>query len=346
MYRDGWYIIGGEDYHFEYHGELTCNGTHWDDDIGYYLFNADGKLARNQWVQVDGFWAYGDENGVAIENDWCQIGGTWYYFNWIEMVDAPFEIDNKLHLFAASGAWLGESNVSNGWVQTTYGYWYYLENKQFATGWRQLGGKWYYFDTDYYYAYMGDYYWIDDVYYVFDDNCAMVTGWFETDWGWCYADANGVSIGDDWIQLGGVWYYFDYHYMAQGEMVLIDDVWHLFGESGAWLGEVDSFANVEGWKYADNSWYYIEDGVLADGLRKINGQIYYFDEGRMITNDYALVYTGNLYDEIMLSSGEFLAAFDGNGHMMKNQWYFIKDAEKWIWLDNQGYGVIPRVMYY
>lgn len=344
LYRDGWYIIGGEDYYFEYSGELTCNGTHWDDEIGYYLFNADGKLARNEWVMVNGYWAYGDENGVAVENDWCQINGTWYYFDWIEMVDAPFMIDNKLHLFASSGAWLGESNVSTGWVQTTYGYWYYLENMQLATGWRQLGGKWYYFDTDYYYAYMGDYWYIDDVPYVFDNNCAMVTGWYETEWGWCYSDANGVAFHGDWMQVGSTWYYFDGFYMSQDGMTLIDDVWHLFGKSGAWLGEVENLTTTNGWKFMDGSWYYVEYGEFVDGLRKINGQVYGFYNGRMITNDYALAYTGSLYGETILSATEYIIAFDGQGHIIRNQWYYLKDFKEWIWLDNQGFGTITASM--
>ncbi|MBO4235310.1 MAG: hypothetical protein J5928_02540 [Firmicutes bacterium] len=85
----------------------------------------------------------------------------------------------------------------------------------FAGGWQQIDGKWYFFDENSGYAYGGWYNGSYDIYgkaYYFKD-CVMQTGWIQSEYGndvWYYADPNGVLIsGEGWQYIDGKWYWFE-----------------------------------------------------------------------------------------------------------------------------------------
>ena len=339
--RDGgaWYWMNGS-------GVMTKNTTVWDYEAQcYYAVGADGKMVSNGWVELNGSWYYADgtQDGKLVENDWLQLGSTWYYFDRCRMVDEPTFIDEQLNLFSASGAWLGYSNVTNGWV-AAYDSWYYLENGQFATGWRWLGA-WYYFDEyDYLAAVDGVYYDNNDVPYLFNQDAALTTGWYlSSDDIWYYADAEGKAVVSDWLQLGSTWYYFDYDgWMLEDTVYEVDGEEHIFAVGGAWLGALGEYA--DGWQYLYGDWYYFEDGYVSYGLMKIDGQIYAFNP-KMAANDYWFVRIYSIEGE-QLGYGTYLLALDGNGYLVKNQWKYIDELEVWVWFDNQGYGVLPDMGYY
>jgi len=72
----------------------------------------------------------------------------------------------------------------NGWVKTEMG-WMYNESGKPVTGWKQIDGKWYYFEA----------------------NGVMQTGWKQIGDKWYYFHTDG-AMRTDWKQIGGKWYYF------------------------------------------------------------------------------------------------------------------------------------------
>lgn len=84
---------------------------------------------------------------------------------------------------------LNPIGASAEWKQDSTGWWY-TEGNSWATGWREIDGKWYYFDNDGY----------------------MKTGWIQDENKWYYLDSdgamlknttiNGYALGSDgaWVQ--------------------------------------------------------------------------------------------------------------------------------------------------
>ena len=89
---------------------------------------------------------------------------------------------------------------SNGWVKTEIG-WMYKENGKLVTGWKQIDGKWYYFEA----------------------SGVMQTGWKQVSGKWYYFHTDG-AMRTGWKQIGDKWYYFyeDGH-MAKSEKIQGED---------------------------------------------------------------------------------------------------------------------------
>lgn len=89
---------------------------------------------------------------------------------------------------------------SNGWVKTEIG-WMYKENGKLVTSWKQIDGKWYYFEA----------------------SGVMQTGWKQVSGKWYYFHTDG-AMRTGWKQIGDKWYYFheDGH-MAKSEKIQEED---------------------------------------------------------------------------------------------------------------------------
>ena len=72
----------------------------------------------------------------------------------------------------------------NGWVKTEIG-WMYNEKGKPVTGWKQIDGKWYYFES----------------------TGVTQTGWKLVSGKWYYFHTDG-AMRTDWKQIDGKWYYF------------------------------------------------------------------------------------------------------------------------------------------
>ena len=74
----------------------------------------------------------------------------------------------------------------------------------------------------------------------FNENGAMLTGWFEKSEGWYYANSNG-SLALGWKKSGGRWYYLDGNnsehpgLMAENTNMLINGKYYGFNANGAML---------------------------------------------------------------------------------------------------------------
>ena len=237
-----------------------------------------------------------------------------------------------------------------GWYQENHHWRFYQDDKP-ALNWKQIQGKWYYFDQDgnrlHSTIYKG---------YAFDQDGAMVeNSWTNLDNQWYYADSSGRLAQNTWKKINGSWYYFD----QTGSMLSNTSVdGYLLTNSGA-MAE-------KGWIKLDQNWYYVTPSsrISQDKWEKINGSWYYFDKngvmlsqttigayllgdsGAMAENSWVKInenwYYANAYGKYSQDKWEKINgswyAFEQNGVMLSNKWkesYYLKTsgamAEKeWI----------------
>lgn len=237
-----------------------------------------------------------------------------------------------------------------GWYQENHHWRFYQDDKP-ALNWKQIQGKWYYFDQDgnrlHSTIYKG---------YAFDQDGVMVeNSWTNLDNQWYYADSSGRLAQNTWKKINGSWYYFD----QTGSMLSNTSVdGYLLTNSGA-MAE-------KGWIKLDQNWYYVTPSsrISQDKWEKINGSWYYFDKngvmlsqttigayllggsGAMAENSWVRInenwYYANAYGKYSQDKWEKINgswyAFEQNGVMLSNKWkesYYLKAsgamAEKeWI----------------
>ena len=191
-----------------------------------------------------------------------------------------------------------------GWYQENHHWRFYQDDKP-ALNWKQIQGKWYYFDQDgnrlHSTVYKG---------YAFNQDGVMVeNSWTNLDNQWYYADSSGRLAQNTWKKINGSWYYFD----QTGSMLSNTSVdGYLLTKSGA-MAE-------KGWTKLDQIWYYVAPSgkILQDKWEKINGSWYYFDkDGGMLS---ATTFKGYLFNQ--------------SGAMAENNWVKIKDT--WFYANGSG----------
>ena len=146
--QTGWQKISGSWYYFSAGGKMQ---TGWQKISGsWYYFSAGGKM-KTGWQQISGSWYYFTSGGKMV-NGWQKIGGYWYYFKSGIMQNGADNyglmlIDGQIYKFNSSGklyvGWYSEVDDYSGVTV-----WYYFDAKGLASGWKQVGSTWYYFDPD------------------------------------------------------------------------------------------------------------------------------------------------------------------------------------------------------
>lgn len=191
-----------------------------------------------------------------------------------------------------------------GWYQENHHWRFYQDDKP-ALNWKQIQGKWYYFDQDgnrlHSTVYKG---------YAFDQDGVMTeNSWTKLDNQWYYADSSGRLAQNTWKKINGSWYYFD----QTGSMLSNTPVYgYLLTKSGA-MAE-------KGWTKLNQIWYYVDPSgrISQDKWEKINGSWYYFDkDGGMLS---ATTFKGYLFNQ--------------SGAMAENNWVKIKDT--WFYANGSG----------
>ena len=191
-----------------------------------------------------------------------------------------------------------------GWYQENHHWRFYQDDKP-ALNWKQIQGKWYYFDQDgnrlHSTVYKG---------YAFDQDGVMIeNSWTKLDNQLYYADSSGRLAQNTWKKINGSWYYFD----QTGSMLSNTAVdGYLLTKSGA-MAE-------KGWTKLDQIWYYVAPSgkISQDKWEKINGSWYYFDkDGGMLS---ATTFKGYLFNQ--------------SGAMAENNWVKIKDT--WFYANGSG----------
>ena len=92
------------------------------------------------------------------------------------------------------------------WVQEEAGWRYYANNKA-VTGWKQVDGKWFFFNAEG----VSQKWWVQDngTWYYLNGSGEMQTGWLQDNGTWYYLEASGAMKASQWFEVNGKWYYVD-----------------------------------------------------------------------------------------------------------------------------------------
>lgn len=175
---------------------LTCNGLKPVVTGSYNILLKQGMLARNSWVESNGYWYHGDENGRVMKNQWFEN----YYF------------DNNGHM------------VTNTWIDNHY----VAEDGMYHPAeWVQSNGKWWYKHSDGSYT-QNSFEEIDGHWYYFDENGYMVIGWKKVNNTWYYFYGSGIMASNAWVG--------DYYLEASGAMATNKWIGNYYvGSDGKWV---------------------------------------------------------------------------------------------------------------
>ena len=281
--QSSWQQIGGSWYYFSPYSYYMCTGV---TTIGgeTYVFDSNGRWTKQTgWLEIKNgsntTWYYIESDGNPAKG-WKKIGGVWYYFETYSggmMKNGTRSIDGEWYAFASNGAWI----TGTGWQKFTYpngsAQWIYTENGKIITGWKKLGGTWYYFNPPYGYMVSEDWL-IDGKIEQFNSSGAWTgtrktIGWVQYAMDWYYVDNTNGDLATGWRTINGVKYYFDpdWNYMYGQGWWSIDGKGYYFARSGA--------LQTDGFIYTDwgERYYADADGVLQGGWLELDGVKYYFD---------------------------------------------------------------------
>lgn len=263
---NNWYYLGGDDGYTMLTGARKI-GKKW------YIFSAGGVLKK--------------ELGKALPTGWVKAGSDWYFFRNGKVLTGRYTIGGKIYSLKQSLL------ISGGFTDLEEGRSYYSRSDGAAqnyTGWKELGGKWFWFGKDGK-AVLDN--WINDkgkLYYGTENG--ILKGYQVVNGRLYHFDNSGLmteicNYSNGWKRLGGNDYYFRGGVALAGQIVTDKGKNYLLDQSGklAKNKEVNGYyANASGivicnaWKKVDGVYrYYGADGKRLQGIRKIGGKIYYLD---------------------------------------------------------------------
>lgn len=375
---EGWAQSNGSWVYYDANGSLVYNDWKKGADNQWRYLNGEGQMAVSEWV--DGEY-YVDGNGLMLTNKWIKVTTDsgeyeWYYFgsSGKKIADTWKKIDDKWYHFDNDG------RMELGWILDDL--YYTGEDGVMRTGWQRLippddydekkdrvvpgydsgdtaddGKYWFYFGSN------GKKYTpndgssgeygtrrIDGVYYCFDDDGALQTGWQNV-----RSEAGG-SIGDymyfgsdgkakiGWYSIeppedldgydGDVeWFYFsnsgkpkasDSERLSTGDMTRINGKTYLFNHLGNPVYGLKKVYTGSG----ENDWtaYYFgskDKSCVQKGKMKVEeddgtkSEFYFADNGRGYTGvrDGDLYYKGRLQ---RAEDGEKYTCYrvDGNNYVV------------------------------
>ena len=223
----GWLLLGSTWYYLnggneEYPGLMYANCGQ-EIDGAKYFFDGNGAMGTG-WVLRPEGWYYASGSGAMITG-WIRLGGLRYYLDGgneeypgLMLVNCEKEIDGKVYTFTGSGA------MRAGWFQDEAGAWYYYDENSGdqVSGWKKVGGIWYYLDPENENKmYANGWKVIDGQWYFLQGSGAMATNWLLLGSDWYYLGADG-AMKTGWQMVGGRWYYMytanDPHGGSEGVM--------------------------------------------------------------------------------------------------------------------------------
>lgn len=248
-----------------------------------------------------------------------------------------------------------------------------------SAGWKKSGSRWWYSYDPSTSVTKGKAYpaneklLINGVWYSFDKNGYMRTGWVNESGTWFYYNASG-AMTTGWQKVGGAWYYMNGDgKMVTGKLTLSGTTYFL-AESGAmrtgwvkygsdWYYCNGSGAMITGWKLDGRTWYYLKgDGKMATGWWTDAGKSYFFNgsgamltgwvkddghwfycngSGAMVTGwqkvggvwYYLQEGNGIMYENAKTAIGKTTYFFDRNGAMQTG---WVKYGNDWYYCNGSG----------
>lgn len=298
---------------------------------GKTTYTFDVPYVSGNWEQDDKGWKYKKE-GIYLSNGAYEIGNKWYYFDkdgyretgWVKGNDGKYRwcnphmfvnkwivnddkkyyvdgygrryddgsylIEDKWYYFDKDGALL------TGWVKARDEKLRWCDPYMFVNRWAETDGKKYYLDG-YGRPYVNGAHKIDNKWYYFDKDGALLTGWVkasDNQYRWC----NPYMVVKQWITINDKKYYVDdYGRRIDNRSYKIDSKWYYFDKNGAML---------TGWIKPDEYKRYLDPAtgvMVVRTTRMIDGVNYRFDEyGRAFEETNATEATKSSLNGIDISS--------------------------------------------
>ena len=207
-----WYYLDGEN--TEYQGRRIEKEWKKIKNVWYY-FKADGVMATG-WQKIGNKWYYLKESG-AMTTGWQKVKGSWYYMESNgAMVSSDWKwINSKCYYFDKNGKMAADTWIDGSYVDAS-GVWIKDKKQEpenvTKTGWVQYSGHWMYYNTDGSYV-KSNWKSVNSIWYYFDQNGWMVTGWMTLSSGKYYLNPTKNSDGVEgamlkgYKQIDGKWYY-------------------------------------------------------------------------------------------------------------------------------------------
>lgn len=235
-----------------------------------FYYGEDGKPVQG-FQKIDGKWYYFTSSGMT--RGWMYYGGKQYYFDgYGVMATGVKTIYDEIYYFNSRGELLTGA-------QKIGGYYFYLNpDKRGAmhTGWLELNGKKYYFESDG--KMVTGWHEIDGKIYGFNTKGVMQTGVIQSSKGVYYLDPETGILHTGWLTYkDGKKYYFD----EKGKMVT---GWKKIGAD--YYGFNKKGQLQTGWiDYRNNKYYAREDGTVAINCSVvIDGKAYIFNKKGICIN--------------------------------------------------------------
>ena len=238
MVSSDWKWINSKCYYFDKNGKMAANtwidGSYVDasgawvkdkkqePDKGirswgrWWYRHGDGTYTRSDWEYIGNKWYYFDQNGWMITG-WQKVSGSWYYMesNGARVADGWKWINNKCYYFDKNGKMAADTWIDGSYVDAS-GVWIKDKKQEpenvTKTGWVQYSGHWMYYNTDGSYV-KSNWKSVNSIWYYFDQNGWMVTGWMTLSSGKYYLNPTKNSDGVEgamlkgYKQIDGKWYY-------------------------------------------------------------------------------------------------------------------------------------------
>ena len=238
MVSSGWKWINSKCYYFDKNGKMAANtwidGSYvdasgawvkdkkqepdkWIRSSGRWWYrHGDGTYTRSDWEYIGNKWYYFDQNGWMITG-WQKVSGSWYYMegNGARVADGWKWINNKCYYFDKNGKMAVDTWIDGSYVDAS-GVWIKDKKQEpenvTKTGWVQYSGHWMYYNTDGSYV-KSNWKSVNSIWYYFDQNGWMVTGWMTLSSGKYYLNPTKNSDGVEgamlkgYKQIDGKWYY-------------------------------------------------------------------------------------------------------------------------------------------
>lgn len=328
--KDGWYNDKGYYEYFE-------NGYQYKDgqyniDGSYFRFDSDGKMYSNEWYQhpESGDWYYYQPGGYRADDCIAQYGDYYYGFDWNGVMydDTEFEVwSRELGKSFYYRAGVGGPLYRNAWYREDNNWWYYYGDDCSAPqGLTTMGS------VTYYFGYRGHML-VDQPVIDYQAGCSY------------YADKNGNAVKlnpDAWTRVGDDFFYCVDGKVVQNEIKKIGDSNYYFDysgkmlkdrEYGVWIGDgawnyiraKSSGALYCGEWYLDNynrySYYGYDCNRIQEGLVKIDGSLFYFEDGYALRNSIL-----ETEDGVVLADSNCVVTICSDGWVYLNdRFYYVED---------------------
>ena len=234
----------------------------------------------------------------------------------------------------------------DGWIQED-NQWRFYENNKPVTKWKQIQGKWYYFDKN---GNRLSNTTFDG--YAFDNDGVMASGgWIKLTDKWYYSNFSGKISQEKWEKIGNSWYYFDKNGIMLSNTIFNG---YLFSNSGAmptnsWvkINEQWYYAQASGkptqlkWENIGNTWYFFNaEGAMASNQWK--GNYFLKASGAMANKEWIFDKTYNSWFYIKAggtyAANEWIGSYylKSGGYMAKNEWIYDRSYNAWYYLKDDG----------